>query len=76
MTDEETLRAEEEATINEFVRLREESGQSQKKLAESVGMKQQVVGRIEKKLSSPQLHTFMKLLKPLGYTIAIVPRKD
>ena len=37
------------------------------------GVKQPVIARIEKGTSSPQIETVLKILAPLGKTLAIVP---
>ena len=53
--------------------LRKEKGISQKQLEELSGVKQPVIARMEKGYTSPQLDTILKLLLPLGKTLAIVP---
>lgn len=76
MSEDKNLSAEEKKIIKELISIREASGQSQKKLAEAVGMKQQTIAKIERFLVSPQLRTLMRLLDPFGYTIAIVPKEE
>lgn len=76
MSEDKNLSTEEKKIIKELILIREASGQSQKKLAETVGMKQQTIARIERFLVSPQLRTLMRLLDPFGYTIAIVPKEE
>ena len=61
------------ALIGEFIKARDEMGISQKKLEELSGVSQPVIARMEKGTTSPQLSTVMKLLFPLGKTLAIVP---
>ncbi|TNG91406.1 helix-turn-helix domain-containing protein [Testudinibacter sp. TR-2022] len=61
------------ALISELINARQELGVSQKKLEALSGVKQPVIARIEKGTSNPQLSTLLKLLAPLGKTIAIVP---
>ncbi|MDO4773421.1 MAG: helix-turn-helix domain-containing protein [Bacillota bacterium] len=61
------------ALIGELIKARQEKGLSQKKLEELSGVKQPVIARMEKGLTSPQLSTFLKVLAPLGKTLAIVP---
>ena len=61
------------AFISELIKARNEKGISQKQLEELSGVKQPVIARIEKGTSSPQLNTLIKILIPLGKTIAIVP---
>ena len=61
------------ALITELIRVRQEKGLSQKKLEELSGVKQPVIARMEKGLTSPQLDTILKILAPLGKTLTIVP---
>ena len=76
MSEDKNLSTEEKKIIKELISIREASGQSQKKLAEAVGMKQQTIAKIERFLVSPQLRTLMRLLDPFGYTVAIVPKEE
>lgn len=61
------------ALIGELIRARQEQGITQKKLEEMSGVKQPVIARMEKGYSSPQVETLLKVLAPLGKTLAIVP---
>ena len=61
------------ALIGELIKARQEKGISQKKLEELSGVKQPVIARMEKGATSPQLETVLKVLAPLGKTLAIVP---
>ncbi len=61
------------AIIGELIKARQEQGISQKKLEELSGVKQPVIARIERGISSPQIDTILKMLFPLGKTLAIVP---
>ncbi len=61
------------ALIGEFIKAREEKGISQKKLEELSGVKQPVIARMEKGSTSPRIETVLKVLAPLGKTLAIVP---
>lgn len=61
------------ALIGELVKARHEKGLSQKNLEELTGVKQPVIARLERGTSDPQLTTIIKLLAPLGKTLAIVP---
>lgn len=61
------------ALIGELIKARQEKGLSQKKLEELSGVKQPVIARMEKGLTSPQLDTILKVLVPLGKTLAVVP---
>ena len=61
------------AIIGELIKARQENGISQKKLEELSGVKQPIIARMEKGTTSPQLDTVLKVLAPLGKTLAIVP---
>ncbi len=61
------------ALIGELIKARQEKGLSQKKLEELSGVKQPVIARMEKGLTNPQLDTVLKILAPLGKTLAVVP---
>ena len=61
------------ALIGELIKARQERGLSQKKLEELSGVKQPVIARMEKGQTSPPLDTILKVLAPLGKTLAIVP---
>lgn len=63
------------ALIGEIIKARQEKGISQKKLEELSGVKQPVIARMENGTTSPQIDTVMKVLAPLGKTLAIVPLK-
>ena len=62
------------ALIGEIIKARQEKGISQKKLEELSGVKQPVIARMERGTSNPQIDTILKLLAPLGKTLAIVVR--
>lgn len=64
------------ALIGELIKARQEKGLSQKKLEELSGVKQPVIARMEKGLTSPQLGTILKVLAPLGKTLAVVSLDD
>ena len=59
--------------IGELIKARQEKGISQKKLEELSGVKQPVIARMEKGSTSPRLDTILKVLAPLGKTLAVVP---
>ncbi len=61
------------ALIGELVKARQEKGISQKKLEELSGVKQPVIARMERGTTSPQIDTILKILVPLGKTLAVVP---
>ena len=61
------------AIIGEIIKARQEKGISQKELEALSGVKQPVIARMEKGKTSPQLDTILKVLAPLGKTLAVVP---
>lgn len=61
------------ALIGELIKARQERGISQKKLEELSGVKQPIIARMEKGTTNPQIDTILKVLAPLGKTLAIVP---
>ena len=63
------------AIIGELIKARQEKGISQKKLEELSGVKQPIIARMEKGSTSPQVGTLLKVLAPLGLTLAVVPIK-
>lgn len=63
------------ALIGEVIKARQEKGISQKKLEELSGVKQPIIARMESGSSSPQIETVLKILAPLGKTLAVVPLK-
>jgi predicted XRE-type DNA-binding protein len=60
------------ALIGELIRARQEQGFSQKKLEELSGVKQPIIARMEKVSAITQIDTVLKVLAPLGKTLAIV----
>jgi len=59
--------------ICEIVEARNNKGISQKKLEEESGVKQPIIARLERGKTDPQLTTILKILRPLGKTLKIVP---
>jgi ribosome-binding protein aMBF1 (putative translation factor) len=62
--------------VGKLIEAREKKGISQKRLAEMSGLKQPAIARLERMQATPQIDTLFKVLKPLGYTLAIVPDKQ
>ncbi|MDR1619679.1 MAG: helix-turn-helix transcriptional regulator [Clostridiales bacterium] len=74
-----SLTAEDWAEINLQVQLvgaildaRKDAGITQAELEEICGVKQTHIARIENNRTDPQLHTVLKILAPLGKTLAVV----
>ena len=65
----------EKSLISAIVDAREQSGLTQKQLSELCGVKQPVIARLESAVHSPQINSIIKILKPLGYTLAVVKDK-
>lgn len=62
--------------IDRITELRKESGMTQKELAEAANLAQPAIARIESKTATPQLDTLLKILAPMGKTLAVVPLKN
>ncbi|MBQ3398775.1 MAG: helix-turn-helix domain-containing protein, partial [Synergistaceae bacterium] len=56
--------------IGEIIKARQEKGISQKDLEELSGVKQPIIARMEKGSTSPRLSSVLKVLAPLGKTLA------
>ncbi len=52
---------------------RNEKRISQKELEHMSGIKQPMIARIEKGTTNPRLDTILRILAPLGKTLAVVP---
>ncbi len=74
--NEEFLLEQEYSIISDLIKIRDVKGVSQKKLSEIVEISQPSLARLESKRISPGIDTMIKLLAPLGYTLAVVPIKD
>ena len=61
--------------MGKLIEMRETLGFTQEKLASLCGIKQPFLARIEKGTPDPRLTTLLKILAPLGYTLAIVPQE-
>lgn len=66
----------ETALIGKIIEAREEMGLSQRELAELTGVKQPAIARLESGAAVPRIDTLIRLLVPLGKTLAIVPLED
>jgi DNA-binding XRE family transcriptional regulator len=74
VNQEEKARTEFEVSlIGKLIEARESKGITQHELAQMAGVKQSAIARLESMKSTPQIDTLFKILKPLGYTLAIVP---
>ncbi|MDE6502072.1 MAG: helix-turn-helix transcriptional regulator [Ruminococcus sp.] len=64
------------ALIGELVKARKEKGITQRELETLSGVKQPVIARVENGNTTPNLSTILKILQPLGKTLAIVPIEE
>ena len=64
------------ALMEEIIAARKEQEISKREQGKLTGIKQPVIARIESGQSSPRIDTLVKLLAPLGKTIAVVPLKQ
>ena len=58
--------------ISEIVRARYEHGMTQQKIAAASGLTQPAVARLESGVNSPRIDTILKVLAPMGKTLAVV----
>jgi Predicted transcriptional regulator with C-terminal CBS domains len=61
------------ALISELIETRKQNGYTQKAVGALSGVTQPVIAKLERGQTDPQLSTLLKLLAPLGKTLAIVP---
>ncbi len=62
-----------QALVHEILKTRRDLNMTQKNIEAACGVKQPVIARMERGLTDPQLTTILKVLAPLGKTLAIVP---
>jgi len=62
--------------IGELIRARNEQGVSQRELETLSGVKQPIISRLEAGQTSPQIDTILRILAPLGKTLAVVPLEN
>lgn len=62
--------------ICDFIKLRNELGLSQQKMAEASGVVREMVAVIENQKKHPQINTLIKILEPFGYTLSITKIKE
>ena len=61
------------ALLGEIINARQANELTQKELEAASGVKQPVIARLERGTTDPQLSTLIKVLTPLGKTLAVVP---
>lgn len=70
------IQDEKQRILRELSLIRKEAAFSQTRLGDAAGIRQSVISRIEGCEISPQINTLLKLLAPLGKTLAIVDLID
>lgn len=71
MKDEKKLQELEYNLICDFVKLRNDLGLSQQKMADASGVVREMIAVIENRKKHPQINTLIKILEPFGYTLSI-----
>lgn len=66
----------EKELVRTIVEIRESKGLTQAQLADTCGVAQPMIARLENAKHSPQLDSLLRVLVPLGYTLQIVPLKN
>ncbi|MCL2322699.1 MAG: helix-turn-helix transcriptional regulator [Oscillospiraceae bacterium] len=59
-----------------LIEAREQKGINQEKLAQLTGLKKQTIAKLEKMEPMSQIDTLTKVLRVLGYKLAIVPQEN
>lgn len=59
--------------VGEMLEARQKAGMTQTELENLTGIKQTFIARFENNKTDPQLTTVLKLLRPLGLTLDVVP---
>lgn len=62
--------------ICDFIKLRNELGLSQQKIADEAGIVREMIAVIENRKKHPQINTLIKILEPFGYTLSITKIKE
>jgi len=60
------------AIISELIKARNDKGITQRDLEQLSGVRQPIISRLEAGSTSPQLDTILRVLAPLGKTLAVV----
>lgn len=62
--------------ICDFIKLRNQLGLSQQKMADECGVVREMIAVIENRKKHPQINTLIKILGPFGYTLSITKIKE
>lgn len=76
MVDHDQIYETKQNLVHEILTTRRGLNMTQKNVEVACGVKQPVIARMERGLTDPQLTTVLKVLAPLGKTLAIVPMDD
>ena len=60
--------------VGAMIEARNKQGITQKELENISGVSQPLIARIEKGRTDPQISTIIRMLEPLGMTLAVVPK--
>lgn len=71
ITEEQKLIDLEYNLINDFIKLRNELGLTQKEMGEASNTIREIIAVIETRKKHPQINTLIKILEPFGYTLSI-----
>ena len=72
----EVINNEEFDLICKYMKIRYESGVSQRDLASKIGIAQSTIARMEKNMHSMSVGNFCKLLSALGYKLEIIKKEE
>ena len=61
---------------NDFIKLRNELGLTQKEMGEASNTIREIIAVIETRKKHPQINTLIKILEPFGYTLSITKIKE
>jgi predicted transcriptional regulator len=59
--------------IGKIIEVRNKEKMSQRELEKACGVPQAVIARLERNSTNPRLNTIIRILRPLGYKLVIVP---
>ena len=76
ISDEQKVMELEYNLICDFIKLRNELGLSQRKMASECGVIREMIAVIENRKKHPQINTLIKILEPFGYTLSITKIKN
>ena len=60
--------------IDQLIAIRKQRGMTQRDLAAAANLAQPAIARLERKATTPQLHTVLKVLDALDQKLTVVPK--